>query len=422
MPPNDPSKPSAPLALTKVRVRFPRPQIADVEQTVREELTRCQQFFPQEASIAVAVGSRGVANLSSIVGAAVIFLKERGAKPFIVPAMGSHGGATAEGQRQLLADYGVTEGAMGCPIRASMEVIELDQGALPHRLFMDQLAFASDGVLLINRIKSHTDFHGPYESGLVKMAVIGLGKERQALEVHRFGARGLRDFIPRAAEKILATGKILAGLGVVENAYDETAVIEAVPASELLAREPQLLDVARRNMARLPVDAINVLIVDRLGKNISGTGMDTNVIGRLRISGEAEPESPRIKNIVVTDLTDESHGNATGTGLADVVTRRLFDKIDFGVTYKNVFTSGFLERGKVPIVSLTDAEGYACALRACGPIAPGQERVARIRDTLHLGEIYLSPALCSDVRDRVDVELVGGPVEMFDTDGSLRPF
>ncbi len=422
MQPNDPGISSETLALTKVSVRFPRPQIADIEQTVRKEMTQCQQLFAREATIAVAVGSRGVANLSLIVGVAIAFLKERGTKPFIVPAMGSHGGATADGQRQLLADYGVTEENMGCPIRASMEVVELDHGDLPHRLFMDRLAFGSDGVLLINRIKSHTDFHGSYESGLVKMAVIGLGKERQALEVHRFGACGLRDFIPRAAEKILATGKVLAGLGVVENAYDETAVIEAVPACELLTREPQLLDVARRNMARLPVDAIDVLIVDRLGKNISGTGMDTNVIGRLRISGEPEPESPRIKNIVVTDLTGETHGNATGTGLADVVTQRLFDKIDFGVTYKNVFTSGFLERGKVPIVSATDAEGYTCALRACGPVARGEERVARIRDTLHLGEIYLSPALCAEVRDRADVKAVSGPVEMFNAMGDLNPF
>jgi hypothetical protein len=352
----------------------------------------------------------------------VATLRGWGLDPFIVPAMGSHGGATADGQRQLLADYGVTPEAMGCDVRSSMDVDALDHGSLPHPLFMDRHARAADGVLLVNRIKPHTDFHGAVESGLAKMAVIGLGKERQAIEMHHFGVPGLRDGIPRAAARLLALGHVRAGLAIVENAYDETMIVEAVAAADLPAREPQLLDLARAHMPVLPVDALDVLIVDQLGKNISGTGLDTNVIGRMRIAGEAEPASPQIRAIVVTDLTDASHGNATGTGLADVISRRLFDKIDVGITYTNVFTSGFPERGKIPIVAPTDADAVACARRACGPIAPGAERIARIRDTLHPGDAYVSDAVRQALRGRADVAIEDAAEEMFDAAGALRPF
>lgn len=408
------------LRLTRALVRFARPRVTDVAGLVRAQLEGQRGVFPDRGTIAVGVGSRGVANLAEIVRTTVGTLQGWGLSPFVVPAMGSHGGATADGQRQLLEDYGVTADAMGCDIRSSMDVVALDGGDLPHGLFMDRHAHGADGVLLINRIKPHTDFHGSYESGLAKMAVIGLGKERQAIEMHRFGVPGLRDGIPRAAARVLASGRILAAVGIVENAYDETMAIEVLPASDLMAREPALLELARANMPALPVAALDVLIVDRLGKNISGTGMDTNVIGRMRIAGEPEPASPRIRAIVVTDLTAASHGNATGTGLADVTTRRLFDKIDVGVTYTNVFTSGFPERGKVPIVAPTDADAYACALRACGPMEPGAERIARIRDTLHLGEVYVSAAVRDELRARPDVEIAGEFEEMFDQEGALR--
>jgi len=410
------------LRLVRADVQFPRPQIADVRGTVAAELAASRGVFPAKGTVAVAVGSRGIANISAIVKTAVATLRSWGLAPFIVPAMGSHGGATADGQRQLLADYGVTADAMACEIRSSMDVVELDRGDLLHGLFTDRHASGADGVLLINRIKPHTDFHGAYESGLAKMAVIGLGKERQAIEMHRFGVPGLRDGVPRAARRLLGMGKILAGLGIVENAYDETMALEVIPASALMEREPALLEMARANMPRLPASTLDVLIVDRLGKNISGTGLDTNVIGRMRIAGEPEPASPHIRAIVVTDLTAASHGNATGTGLADVITRRLFDKIDVGVTYTNVFTSGFPERGKMPIVAPTDADAYLCGLRSCGPIEPGAERVARIRDTLHPGELYVSPAVCDQLRGRTDVLVADEPREMFGEDGALLEF
>jgi hypothetical protein len=414
--------PETSLTLTRVRVEFPRPRVAAIAEVVSEELARHRSIFPSSGSIALAVGSRGVANIGTVVRSAVEVLQAWGLKPFIVPAMGSHGGATALGQRQILRDYGVSEEQSGCPVRSSMDVVELDRGDLAHGLFMDRHAWGADGVVVINRIKPHTDFHGPYESGLVKMAVIGLGKERQAIEMHRFGVPGLRDGVPRAAARVLATGKILAGLALVENAYDETMAIELVPAASLLDREPVLLELARRHMPRLPVETLDVLLVDQLGKNISGTGLDTNVIGRMRIAGEPEPTTPRIKTIVVTDLTDASHGNATGAGLADVVTRQLFDKIDVAVTYTNVFTSGFPERGKIPIVAPTARDAYACARRACGIIPDGAERVVRMLDTLHASDLYVSAAILDELRGRSEIEMVGEPVEMFDPSGQLRPF
>jgi hypothetical protein len=286
---------------------------------------------------------------------------------------------------------------------------------------MDRLAFESDGILLINRIKPHTDFHGPYESGLVKMSVIGLGKERQAVAMHDFGVHGLRDLVPKAAARILNLGKIIGGLAIVENAYDETAHIEFVPAHQILAREPALLDEARKNMPRLPVDDIDVLIVDELGKNISGSGMDTNIIGRIRIPGEPEPPAPRIRSIMVDDLTPESHGNATGLGLADLITRRFHQKIDFAATYRNIITSSFLERGKMPVIAENAKEAYRIARRTCGVISPDAERIIRIRNTLHISEIYISRALARDLSHHPEISISPDPHPTFHGD-ELAPF
>ena len=409
------------LYLTKIRQRFPAPLLADIEGTVTAQLAgMCAQIRPG-ASIAIGAGSRGIANIARVVRATAAFLRDRGAKPFIVPAMGSHGGATAEGQAALLASYGITESAMGCPVRATMDVVQLPNDGLPTRLFMDRFAWESDGVIVINRIKPHTDFHGPFESGLAKMIVIGLGKERQAFEMHSYGVHGLRDLVPKAAEQILTTGKIIGGLALVENAYDETMHIEAVPAGDILKREPEILALARENMPRLPVDDLDVLIVDQLGKNISGTGMDTNIIGRIRILGQPEPEAPRIKMIVVSDLTEESHGNATGVGFADVTTRRLQEKIDFEVTYKNVITAGFPERAKLPVVAASDREALDIALRCAGCRDVSRARVLRIRDTLHLDELLASDAVVEELRGRTNIEVAGGRTEVCAPAGPFQP-
>lgn len=410
------------MKLHRVLQHFPRPQVVAVEATVRSQMAESLLVFPKGASVAIAAGSRGIANIGRITKTVVEVVAESGANPFIVPAMGSHGGATAEGQTELLASYGITEHAMACPIRSSMEVVELAQEGLSNKVFMDRFAWESDGVIVINRIKPHTDFHGPHESGLVKMSVIGLGKEAQAFELHRFGVHGLRDLVPQTAKHVLATGKILMGIGIVENAYDETAIIEAIPGAQIMTREPVLLHEARKNMPRLPVNDLDVLIVDRLGKNISGTGMDTNIIGRIRIAGQPEPESPRIKSVLVRDLTDESHGNATGMGLADVTTQCLFDKIDFEVTNKNILTSGFLERGKLPYVAQSDAEAMEVAIRSAGCLEPDNARVIRMRDTLHLGELLVSRTVLDELESNDNVETINGPVDALQQNSECSPF
>ncbi|HVK59343.1 MAG TPA: DUF2088 domain-containing protein [Candidatus Kapabacteria bacterium] len=386
------------MKLHRVRQEFPRPCIAPekIEATTRQQLEHCGAHITRGASIAIACGSRGIANVDRIAKTVVEWVRAAGGKPFIIPAMGSHGGATAKGQAAVLEAYGINEQTMGCPIRSSMDVMELR----PDALFMDRHAWESDGVILINRIKPHTDFHGQFESGLVKMSVIGLGKEKQAIAMHAWGIIGLRDMIPQIARRVVEMGKILLGVGIVENAYDETAMIEAIAAKDFFAREPELLAIAKQNMPRLPVEDIDVLIVDQLGKNISGTGIDTNIIGRIRIDGQPEPSSPRIKSIVVSDLTPETHGNACGIGLADIVTRRLADKIDFKTTYTNIITSGFLERGKLPVVADTDRHAFEIALRAAGCREPENARVIRIRDTLHLSNILVSASVLSVMRNR----------------------
>ena len=408
--------------LTKVRQIFVRESIAHIEETVYRQLGGSGLKRRPGAAIAIAAGSRGISNVARIVRATADFIRRSGAEPFVVPAMGSHGGATAEGQKEILGTFGITEQGVGCPIRSSMETVELPGEGLGHRLFMDRIAYESDGVILINRIKPHTDFHGSYESGLAKMAVVGLGKERQASEIHRFGVYGLRELVPRAAARVLATGKIVLGIAIVENAYEETSVIEAIDPQRIMEREPELLAGARQLMPGLPVDSLDVLIIDRMGKEISGAGMDPNVIGRIGIRGQEEPQTPDIKMVVVADLSEPSHGNATGVGLADVTTRRLLQKIDFAVTYTNVVTSSFLERGKLPVVAETDEEALAYALRGCGPITPGRERVIRIKDTLRLDELYVSQSVLDEIRGKGHIEVIGEPLPLFDGAGSLKGF
>ncbi|HZS07099.1 MAG TPA: DUF2088 domain-containing protein [Blastocatellia bacterium] len=404
---------------TKVRQHFDCQAIADVEQAVAEQLGSGKLQITPGARIAIAAGSRGVANIARITRAVAAAVKSAGGDPFIFPAMGSHGGATAEGQREILASYGITEEAMGCPIRSSMEVVELDNGGLELPLFMDRQAFESDGVILVNRIKPHTAFHGDYESGLVKMSVIGLGKERLASELHRYGVYGLTTVMPRAGRQILASGRILLGVGIVENAYDETAIIEALTPQEILTREPELLRSAKGLLPRFPLDEFDVLVVDRLGKDISGSGMDPNIIGRMEIKGVPEPESPRIKSIVVTDLTEASHGNACGIGLADVTTRRLLDKVDWDATYTNGVTSGFYSHFKLPIVAATDAQALEWGIRASHD--PHKvKKIVRIKDTLHLSEMYVSEAALEEIKD--NVEILSAPMHLFEGQGSLIAF
>jgi len=410
------------VRLSKIRQRFERNGLHDPIFAVREQLPRLDELIQPRARIAIAVGSRGINNLASTVREVAAYVTGRGAQPFIVPAMGSHGGATAEGQAEVLCAYGVCEQTMHAPVRATMEVVELLKEDLPISLFMDRHAYESDGVILINRIKPHTDYHGRYESGLMKMALIGLGKQEGALAVHRFGVFGLREFIGPGARRVLAEGKILGGIGLVEDAYHSTMVVKVLKANEIPDEEPQLLELARKNMPRLPVKAVDVLVIDRMGKDISGVGMDPNITGRIGVKGEHDPDAPHIGAMVVCDLTEQSNGNAIGVGLADVITRKLHDKIEPGATYANVITSSFLERGKIPVAVATDREAFEVALRGCGQLSNGRERIIRILDTLHLEDIYVSPAILDELRDAPGIDVFERDAAMFDEAGSLTPF
>jgi len=408
------------MKLTKIRQRFPDTRIANIPAALKTELIHLRSELKRGDTIAVAIGSRGIADLKIIVTETIGFLKQAGVKPFIIPAMGSHGNATAKGQKQMLANLGIDEASAGVPIRSSMEVVEIPSPGIKPKVFMDKFAFEADGIVLINRIKPHTDFHGSYESGLVKMAVIGLGKHEQALELHRFGIYGLETLLPEVAKQVLGTGKILFGLGVIENARDKTAVIKGLKGEAFMSEEPGLLEMARSNLPTLPVTAIDVLMVDRIGKDISGTGMDTNVIGRTGISALQWPGGPDIKVIVVNDLTAATHGNASGMGLADIISKKLYDKINFSATYENVITSTFLQRAKIPIIAANTREAFAIALRGANAMHPESASIMRLRDTLHLEYIFVSPAILAGIADQV--EAVGPAQEMFTKTGDLTDF
>ncbi|MGC8971588.1 MAG: DUF2088 domain-containing protein [bacterium] len=406
--------------LIKVRQFFKRERIEDIEGKVREEISKLEISIKPGSEIAIAVGSRGIRNIDRIVKATVEMIKALGGKPFIVPAMGSHGGATAEGQKELLEGYGIKENLIGAPIRSSMDVVELPSDGLKNKVFMDKIAYSADGTVIINRVKPHTDFHGDIESGLLKMCVIGLGKHRQAIEIHRFGTYGLKYLIPPTAKRIIEYGNIIFGIGIVENAYDETMIVEAVKPEDFEEADKRLLNIARENMPSLPVDRLDLLIVDEMGKDISGAGMDTNIIGRIYIDGESEPERPKITRIVVTDLTENTHGNAIGIGLADFTTKKLFSKIDFNATYQNAVTSTFVLRGKIPIIAEDSRTAIEWALRTCGPIDIEDAKIIRIKNTLTLSELYVSQSVIDEIKDKVEV--IGNFIDICDEKGELLPF
>jgi Lactate racemase N-terminal domain len=411
--------------VVKVRQTFPRPRVEDVEGTVREQLRREEiaSAVRPGMSVAVTAGSRGIARIDEVLRAVIDGLKEMGAEPFIVPAMGSHGGATAEGQVEILASLGVTEEFCGAPVRSSMETVEVGETGRGIPVFMDKIASEADGVVVVNRIKAHTDFRAEVESGLLKMASIGLGKHAQALALHGYGVEGIRDFMAEVGEEVLDSGHVLFGLGIVENAYDEPAAIEAIPTGEIPRRERELLRGYMGMMPVLPISDIDILYVDALGKNYSGTGMDTNVIGRFRILGVEEPERPNVKYLIVGDVSEESHGNALGVGLADLTTERLVGQIDRNAMNANVVTSTFVERAKVPMVLPTDREALQTAVRCNWGVPPEETRFVRIPNTLHLEHLYVSENLVKEALANSEAEVVSGPEDLrFAADGSLEGF
>ncbi len=412
------------LMMTRVRQRLYDRVLLDLDSVViRKVEERLTGRIQPGQRIAIAIGSRGVANIARIARSTAEAVRRAGGVPFVVPAMGSHGGATAEGQVAVLESLGVTEAFIRCPIRSSMEVVQIGSTDDGMPVYLDRNAASADGIIVVNRVKKHTDFHGEIESGLMKMICIGLGKKAQADLVHSLGAAGLKKYIPIVARVTLARAPILLGVATLENGYEETAEVAVFEANEIEQGEKRLLRKHRRTYPGLPFDDIDVLVVDRIGKDISGTGMDTNVIGRIRIPGEPEPRRPRIKTIVALSLTEASHGNAVGLGLADLISRRLRDQMDEGVTAINVLTSGFLDRGKMPVTLPDDRSAIETALARLSPEARRRPRVVRILDTLHVAELDVSEALLDDVSRNPNLSIAGSPRPMsFDESNTIAPF
>jgi hypothetical protein len=373
------------------------------------------------AEIAVGVGSRGIAGIGRIVAAAVGELRRAGFRPFIVPAMGSHGGGTAQGQREVLASYGITAESHGVPVRATMRTVVVGEVA-GTPVHLDRNVAAAGRAILIARVKPHTDFRGHIESGAAKMAAIGLGKQAGAQALHGQGIEGLRTVMP-AIGRFVADRYLLGAVVVVEDEFDQTMTVQGLAPAEIgRDGEAALLTVARAALPRLPVAAMDVLVVDRMGKDISGTGLDPNVIGRFLVPELPEPQPAPVRAIVVLDLTAASHGNAIGVGLADFIPERLVSRIDLSAFYVNVLTSGWagLRRGRLPMVVPTDRDAILAAVAVCGPDAATAARIVWIQDTLHTATCAVSEALWPVVADDPDLRLVGEPFALtFDASGRL---
>ncbi|MGH7320884.1 MAG: lactate racemase domain-containing protein [Candidatus Rokuibacteriota bacterium] len=409
--------------MVRLKQQFPGPMLHDVAGAVRETLSGLALPIRPGQEVALAVGSRGIVNINVVARACVAHLRQLGARPFVFPAMGSHGGGTPEGQLAVLAHYGITETTMGCPVRATMDVVQVG-GTLGLPVWLDREAAEADWIGVINRVKPHTDFKGDIESGLFKMMTIGLGKHRGAIQAHRANiTHRYETVITHVGREMLRKARIAFGLGIVENGYDETALVHAFLPADLEAGERALLRQAKAWMARLPFDPIDLLIVDEIGKDISGAGMDSNIIGRHGTFFEPPFPHPKITFIVACDLTANTDGNATGIGSANFTTRRLANKIDWNTTYINCLTACAPDGARLPPVLETDRDAIAVALSCLGLERPEDVRAVRIKNTLRLAEVEVSEAFLAEVAKREDLRQVSEPAPLaFDGEGALLPF
>lgn len=396
--------------IARVRQSPPSPRVEDIPGTVCRLIreSRLRERVPEGGTIAVGVGSRGIIAIVPVVKAAVETLKEMGYRPFVVAAMGSHGGATTEGQRELLAGKGITPEAIGVEVRTDMDTEVLGTSPIGLPIYFDRNAYHADGILLINRVKPHTDFRSTYESGILKMLVIGLGKRKGAEQIHRLGLRGMKEVLPAVGRFLLENTPFALGLAIVENVEDMPAEIHALEREEVLEKEPSLLERARALMGRLPFDQIDVLIVGELGKDYSGAGMDPNVIGRLLIETQPDFERPTVTRLGVLDVSDESHGNIVGVGFADLTTERLVSRMAAEPFRVNVLTSSFLERARIPITLPTDRDVFQVCFETCWRVDPHEVRLVVIPNTLELKTLYVSPALAQEVQTHAPLEFDGG--------------
>ena len=385
-------------AFARVSYQVEKPRLDDVEAAVRETLARCRDVdkIKKGDRVALTAGSREIANIVEILRTVAGEIRKRGGVPVVIPAMGSHGGATAEGQREILAHYGITEESVGAEIRSSMETVCLGRTEEGDEVYLDRNAMEMEHIIPIGRIKPHTDFRGPVESGIVKMMVIGLGKQHGASICHKLGFPNMSENLLRFAKIVLRNAPILLGIGIVENAAHETALVEAVGAKEILKREPELLDYAKSLMPQIPFDPIDVLIVSQMGKEISGAGMDPNITGRSCVLGKFTPHAEKI---AVLDLTDKSEGNAAGMGNADAITERMYKKIDLFPIYVNGITCRDTEGTRLPVVMPDDETAVKFCLYTCiKRDATKNGRVVWIKNTANLEQFWISESLKEEAR------------------------
>ena len=407
--------------LLPIRQRFDDTELSDPLAHLSHELYKdgCLNQIKAGQQVAVAVGSRGISQIDQITRCVVEHILKIDAHPFIVPCMGSHGGATAEGQKEVLAHLGITEEAMGAPIRSSMEVIELAK--LPNGLpvYVDKMAATeADAIVVINRIKPHTAFRGPVESGLLKMIAIGLGKQKGAEACHQLGFKYMAENVPAMANIMLQKCPIVFGVGIVENAYDKICKIEVLPAHQIEQREIELLEEAKARLPKILFPQIDVLVIDYIGKNISGDGMDPNITGRYPTP--YAHGGPEVSKMVVLDLTPQTKGNANGVGTADFTTKRLVDQTDWPATYANGLTSTVCAPTKMATVLENDQEAIKAAIKTCNILDYTSCRLVRITDTLHLGEIWISETLREEAAEHPQIEILGEAQALsFDASGHL---
>ena len=410
-------------AMIKIKQNFQTNPIQDVRGKIRSELAAIElrRIILPGQNVAITAGSRGINNIAEILSSLVDELRKLHAKPFIVAAMGSHGGATADGQREVLTHYGITEKFLGVPVQTSMEVVEVGMSPEGIPVLIDKNAAQADHIVVVNRIKPHTDFEGNIESGLMKMITIGLGKQKAADYYHNcFMDLGHYPLIVSIARTVLKNCRIAFGLGIVENQRDETQIIKAMPADQIEQKERELLVQAKELLPRLPFDSMDILIVDEMGKNYSGTGMDQNVIGRTVVPYHKVPSIPRINRIFVRNLSDESDGNAIGIGNADYTTKQLVDKIDRTSTYMNAITSSCPEMIRIPPYFDSDREVMEVVMETIPAGDPLEKRIVHIKNTLMLEEMYVSEPMQDEIQGLDTIEILGGPFPMkFDESGNM---
>ncbi len=381
--------------------------IDDIDRAAREAVSDLPlETLPHGAAVAITAGSRGIHDMPALLESAVDELRERGFEPSVIAAMGSHGGATGEGQRETLEALGITEGRLGCPILSSMAVESVGTDSLDRPVYVASEALDVDGVVLANRIKPHTDFHVGVESGLCKKAVIGLGKHRGAESLHNAGlAADFSEVIRERTRLIVEASPVVGGIGLIENAADRATHVEGVPAKRITEREPELLDRAREELPMLPIDDLDLLVLDEIGKDVSGTGMDTNVVGRMLFHGEDEPANPNITRIYARSITPASHGNGLGLGLADFVHQSVVADLELSDMYVNIVTSGEPTRARVPFTVPDDLTALILACSTTGVADPAELRVARIRNTMEPDELLVSEPVARELEGRADVSV-----------------